>query len=288
MKKIFLFVLAIAAVFVSCSNEDLAGTSALTSETSVSIASYVADNYPATSIVSTTVSGSLVKALLNTGEELSFTTSGTLISYSNNYKQGLPADSIGVSDSISTDSIDKHDHHGHDGGGRHGGDGQHGDMGSGHGHHGLTGDSTFVEGNHKHGRDRHFDNEVAVDSLSSGINTYISANYLGYTVIHAQIDTICQGVVTEVLVCLKTSEPIKLVFDVSGIYLFKTERMHYADVPTVISDAVTANYSTYTSKKRAEKITLADGSIQYEVFMSLDKTHKVITFNADGTVACEK
>jgi len=40
--------------------------------------------------------------------------------------------------------------------------------------------------------------------------------------------------------------------------------------------------------KRAEKITLADGSLQYKVFVSLDKVRKAVTFNADGTIVCEK
>ena len=90
------------------------------------------------------------------------------------------------------------------------------------------------------------------------------------------------------MVCTTASEPAKLVFDAVGTFLFIGERIKYADVPAEISAAVTAGYSTYTVMKRAEKLTLADGSVQYKVHMELSGVRKSVTFNSDGTVACEK
>jgi len=250
MKKIILSILALAAVMVSCSsNDDSAGVSSSTSE---SIATYIAEIFPAASVVSTTSSSSKVTATLNTGETVTFSKDGSVIAYANNACKGLAADSLVTS----TDSVGRPKH-----------------GGKGHG---------------KHGHDKHFKNEVSVDSLSTTINDYISINYAGDTVIHAEVDTICQGIVTEVFVCSSTKEPIKLVFDATGTFIFKAERIKYADVPAEISAAVTANYSTYSVKKRAEKFTLADGSLQYKVFLSFNKTRKSVTFNADGTVSCEK
>jgi hypothetical protein len=287
MKKVIFSVLAFAAVMASCtSNEELAsGTTNVSSSTSTSVAAYVAENYPATTVVSTTASGSTVTATLNTGETLSFTKSGSLLSYSNNATDGIAADSL----IIPTDSVGGPGHDG-DRDGRGAGHG-----GRGHGGHGDPGkdqkpDSTHVGGKPKegHGHPRHFKNEISVDSLSTAINTYISTNYSGYRVIHAEVDTLCQGIVTEVLVCTTKAEPVKLVFDVAGTYLFKAERIQYSDVSTTVSAAVTANFSTYSVRKRAEKFTLTDGSFQYKVFMSLNKVRKTVTFNADGTVSCEK
>jgi len=250
MKKIILSILALAAVMVSCSsNDDSSGVSSSTSE---SIATYIAEIFPAASVVSTTSSSSKVTATLNTGETVTFSKDGSVIAYANNACKGLAADSLVTS----TDSVGRPKH-----------------GGKGHG---------------KHGHDKHFKNEVSVDSLSTTINDYISINYAGDTVIHAEVDTICQGIVTEVFVCSSTKEPIKLVFDATGTFIFKAERIKYADVPAEISAAVTANYSTYSVKKRAEKFTLADGSLQYKVFLSFNKTRKSVTFNADGTVSCEK
>jgi hypothetical protein len=266
----------------SCtSNEELAsGTANVSSSTSASVAAYVAENYPATTVVSTTASSSAVTATLNTGETLSFTKSGSLLSYSNNATDGIAADSL----IIPTDSV-RGPGHGGDRDGR----------GAGHGGNGGPGkgpkpDSTHVGGKpgEGHGHPRHFKNEISVDSLSTAINTYIGTNYSGYKVIHAEVDTLCQGIVNEVLVCTTATEPVKLVFDAAGAYLFKAERIQYADVPATVTAAVTANYSTYSVRRRAEKFSLTDGSFQYKVFMSLDKVRKTVTFNADGTISCEK
>lgn len=283
MKKLFFIVIAFAALMASCSSEDAAGVVTPSESVAATIAAYVSDNYPETEIVETSGTGSSFITTLNTGEELVFNTSGTFIAYANNYSAGLSADSIGVTcDSTSTDSIGK-------GGRGHGGKGGHGKGGKGgHGNHdGQPGDSTHV-GGVKHGHNRHAENEVAIDSLSTSINDYIAANYSGYTIIHAEVDTICQGVVTEVLVCTSSTEPVKLIFDEAGVFIIKAQRIEYADVPAEVSATVTANYATYNVKKRTEMFTLADGSLQYKVFMSLEKTRKSVTFNANGTVSCEK
>lgn len=271
MKKIIFSVLAFAAIMVSCSsNEDLAGVSG---STTASVAAYVAENYPATKIVSTSANGSTVTATLNTGETLSFNKSGSFISYSNNSSEGLATDSLIVSDSIATDSVGRPHHRGgHKG---------HGGMGKPQGHHGS--DSVHIAGHQ-----RHFENEIAVDSLPVVINDFILANYAGNTVIHAESDTICQGAVIEVLVCVTTQEPVKVVFDAGGAYLFKAERIHYSDVPAEIPAAITANYADFKVKNRAEKFTLADGTLQYKVFMQSKNVRKSVTFNVDGTVSCEK
>ena len=296
MKKAFFSVLAIAAFMVSCSsNEDFAGQASVSSATSSSVSAYIGQNFPDTKIVSTISNGSTVTTTLNTGETILFTTSGSVISYSNNFKAGLKADSI-FTTSTDTTSVDtlghRPDGHGR-GHGKPGGHGGHGGPkggGHGHGNGGTAPDSTHIGGpkGGGHGHDRHFKNEVSVDSLSAEIKSYISTNYSGYSVIHAETDTICQGVVTEVLVCTSSSEPVKLIFDTAGTFLFKAERIKYADVPAEISAAVTAGYSTYTVMKRAEKLTLADGSAQYKVHMELSGVRKSVTFNADGTVSCEK
>ena len=279
MKKLFFIVMVFAAVFTSCSSEDAAGVVTPSESAVATIAAYVSENYPETEIVATAGTSSSITTTLNTGEELVFSTSGTFIAYANNYSTGLLADSASVTcDSTSTDSIGKN-------GRGHGGKGKHGKGGHGN-HNGQVGDSTHVGG--KHGHTRNSDNEIAVDSLSTTINDYISVNYSGYSIIHAETDTICLGAVTEVLVCINSAEPVKLVFDEAGAYLMKTQRINYSEVPAEVSTSVTSNYATYQARKRASLITLADGTLQYKVYLSLDGTRKSVIFNADGTVSCEK
>jgi len=290
MKKTIFFALTMVAILTSCSSNESAGAGSVSKATSATITTYVADNYPGTTIYTTAVSGSSVIATLNTGEQITFSGAGAVLSYANNFAFGLKADSLDCRpDSITGDSLGK-------GGRGHGGPNGHGGMtGSGPGAGGPNGpgyggpiDSTHVTGNHKPGHDRHFKNEIVVDSLPTAINVYISANYSGYKVIHAEIDTICQGAVTAVMVCVAGTEPVKLVFDAAGTYLYKAIRILVTDVPAAVTATITANYSTYKVTHRIEKITLSNGNEQFKVFLALNKTHKTVTFNADGTVACEK
>ena len=298
MKKSIFFAITLAAILTSCSSNELASVAPVPAAASASITAYVADNYPGTKVFTSSVSGSTVTTMLNTGEQLTFSKSGAFMSYSNNFEKGLKADSLDIfGDSIPTGGMGHNGPGGMMGGGKgHGGPNGHGGMlGGGPGVGGPNGpgyggliDSTHVGGMDKPGHKRHFKNEIVVDSLPTVINVYISANYAAYTVIHAEIDTICQGAVTEVMVCVKGSEPVKLVFDGAGAYLYKAKRILVADVPAAVTAAVTANYSTYTMTHRVEIFTLANGSLQFKMFLVSNKGHKMVTFNADGSVVCEK
>ncbi len=285
MKKSFLMAITFAAVMVSCTNnaDEIGGLDSLSSDASCAITSYVANNFPDANIVSSKVSTSNVITELNTGEQVVFNTAGAVISYSNNASMGLKADSLGIAcDSTHNDSINgghrggkKHDDR--DGKGR-GKGGRHGDK---HGN-----DSTLLGG--KHGYNRHSGSEISIDSLGAEINAYISTNYSGYTVIHADKDTLCEGAVTDVMVVLSSAQPVKLVFDAANAFLLKAERYEYSSVPSVVSDAVSAYYSAYTVMKKCELYTLADATLKYKVHLKSIDSRKTVTFNADGTVSCEK
>lgn len=290
MKKIFLAAITFATIMVSCTSttDEMAGLEVVTSDASESITTYIANNYPDTKIVSSQTAKGTVTTELNTGEELKFSTAGVFMAYTNNADYGMHVDSLGLHrDSTRNDSI----HNGH----RDGGDKKHGNKGGRHsdkggkgGKHGGKHDNDSTKAGRGH--DRHFENEIAIDSLATNIATFISTNYSGYIVLHAETDTICEGAVTEVLVTLANAQPVKLVFDSANAYLLKAERTEYANVPTLISDAVTANYSTYTVMKRCEQYTMADSSLKFNIYLkdSNSNTKKSVTFNADGTVSCEK
>jgi hypothetical protein len=258
MKKLFYSVFVLAVIFVSCtSTEDSILTSGSLYE---SITAYVSDSYPDVTISKITTDGTTATATLSSGETVTFSTSGTVISYANNASQGVSADSLTLTtDTTSTDTISSGKHHHH--------------------HKGS---------HHKHGY-KHDDSDLSVDSLSTTINDYISTNYSGYTLINAKTDTICEGIVTCVMVCDSTSgsEPLKLIFDTSGNFLMKSERIKYADVPETITAIITANYSEYTPASRSSLYTLADGSIQYKIYLKANKKVYWVRISSDGTVACE-
>lgn len=252
MQKIIFSILVMAATLVACNSSDELTTT--TASENATVASYVAENYPDASVVSTTSTASSVSATLSTGETITLSKAGRLVSYSNNSASGLAADSLTVNDSTDT----KGHHRG------------------GHGKHG------------KHGHPRNSDNEIAVDSLPDAINNYILTNYSSYTVIHAQTDTLCSGVVTAVMICKKESEPMKLVFDANGTFLMSGVRALSAGFPEAVLTTITTNYADYTLRKRGSIYSLTDGTTQYKVYLKSGSSKLFVFINADGTVVCAK
>lgn len=274
IKHIYRLSTLAALVLTACTSENSL-PSAIQSE---SVQAYVADNYPDVVVDNIAMSGSTVTATLSSGEELCFTEDVSLLTYSNKSMYGLPTDSLEVcSDSTNEVFDNSMGHHGkgHHGKGRHdnGMMGNGGKMGKGHyGNPGL----------------KHRSNALCLDSLPSAVNTYISAHYAGYTVIHANSDTLCSGAVLQVMVCDSLSEPIMLVFDQVGSYLMKGIRMHYTDVPSEVSSAISTAYPSYTVSNRCSKYVLADGTIDYRVYLKLERERLRITLKADGSIVCQR
>lgn len=287
MKKIIYSVLVLSLFLVSCSSTD--ENVVLTSGTlSESIKSYVTDNYPDVSIDQITTNGTIATAQLSSGEELIFTKAGSFVGYANNAAKGLSTDSLAISpDSTFTcDSIGKGDPH-HQGKGGHEPTIKGGDKPGkpGKGTNGGKNGNKDQKGNFGQ---KHHPNYLSIDSLSVEINNYISTNYSGYSIIHANTDTICEGVVTSVLVCDSTKEPIKLNFDANGVYLMKSVRILYANVPEIVTSVIASTYSSYTPSNRCSLYTLADGSLQYKIYFKSGKQQKWVRMSDAGVVVCEK
>lgn len=142
-----------------------------------------------------------------------------------------------------------------------------------------------------HGCGNHHGHEIAIDSLSAAIKAYLATNYANYTLRHAETDTLCSvGATISVAARQTGAEPIRLFFDAAtSNFVMKGERTKYADVPAAVSAYITANYAGFGSRIRAVKLTLADGSVQYTVFLRKEGTpRKAVTLKADGTFICEK
>lgn len=274
MKKLIFSVLIFGAAMVSCSSDD----SVITDSAASLIQNYVENNYPDATIQSKVLKNSTITATLNTGETITFTNSGTVISYASNYSFGIVADSLNTyfNDSISVDSVGygRHGHHRGDSNGHSEKKDKGGKSGKG------------SKDGHRHGD--HDLNSISIDSLSTTIINYINTNYSGFSMIHAEVDTICEGVVTEVMISSSSEKPIKLVFDAADLFLFKAERIQYSEVPLEVSNSVSSNYSLYTVMRRCELLTLTDNTLKYRVYLGLSGTRKIVTLLVDGTVTCEK
>ncbi len=275
MRKYVFALMVLSFAVVACNKTETttpASTDQLTvvSDIPLAIAIYIAENYPDASIATTlkmSTSDTAYVITLNTAEILAFDHNGKHMGGGSHF---CPGDSTWFPGGDTTwvpGDTTMPGGGGHHGGGHHGG-----------GHHG---------GGHPGGG--HPGGGVSLDSLNAAIIDYVAANYAGFTIRHAEIDTMCQfGAVTEVMISLDSLPPVKLLFDASGIYLAKGERILYADIPASVTDAIAAAYAGYTARSKAEMFTLADNSVQYKVFLHMTNLKVKVVVNVDGTVVCEE
>jgi hypothetical protein len=256
MKKIMLIMLIAVAGLSACNKDQSTSGPVTAASLPLKATTYIDNNYPDASIdyvVMMSDNTARYIVTLNTTEELAFTEVGDYLGNGADYH----GDHHG-GDTICGDTT--HPGGGHHGGGHHGG-----------GHHGGPG----------HG--------IPVDSLSATITSYITANFTGYSIMHAEIDTLCpNGAVTEVMIGMQGSEPKKVVFDATNNYLLWAKRIRFTDVPEAVKDYITANYATYHVCDRGEQYTMADNSLQYTVFLMAGPVHKLVRLAADGTLVCEQ
>ena len=156
-------------------------------------------------------------------------------------------------------------------GGGEGPKGHHGGGGPGGGHHGGGG-------------------HIPKDSLATAIIDYLAANYADYNYHGGHIDSLCQFEGALIAVALKKQgePPVRLFFNQNGEYVMSVTRANYTDTPQAIQDYIATNYAGYNVKPKVAKYTLADGTVQYTVFIGLQGDRKRLTFSADGTFLCEQ
>jgi hypothetical protein len=82
--------------------------------------------------------------------------------------------------------------------------------------------------------------------------------------------------------------PIKITFDLAGNFLMSSVRYSYANAPQLVKDYITNNYAGYNVRNKAEQSTLANASIQYNVFVADTVNRYLVTVKDDGTLVCVK
>ena len=155
--------------------------------------------------------------------------------------------------------------------------------GSGHGHGGHSGGGPGPGG---HGGGHH--GFIPVDSLPYAIKAYVTTHFAGYTLRHAEYDSLCpNGLVYEINIDKMKTPPVQLYFDMTATFLMRSDLIRYFDLPQVVQSSILTNYAGYFSMK-IEKLTLADGTLQYLVDLSKPHTMKTVRFDANGIVLCER
>lgn len=160
--------------------------------------------------------------------------------------------------------------------------------GPGGGHPGDTihGDSTGCGGHHGGGH-HGGGHGIPPDSLPALITDYITANFAGYSILHAEFDSLCtEGLVKEVMIGKQGSEPFKLVFSASNSFLFRADRIPSGDLPQAVKDYISTNYPAYQVCDRAEKFTMANAGIQYMVYLRQNQLRLKVRLQADGVFIC--
>lgn len=253
MKRIHIALLAIV-VFISACSKEKTGNGYQTinvAELSSTVTEYVAENYPDAEIVAASKdcnTEATYLLTLNTNEELAFDATG---SYLGEAGAVLSRNGGGR-------------HHNHHGGGP-------GHNGGGPGHGGPGGG-------------------ISVDSLPTAILTYISTNYASDTILGARLDTTCQfGNTIQVMVTHVGVAPTKLAFDMSGTFLYSAQRTLYSATSQAVKDTLTAVYNVGANiRSKVEVLTLANSSIEYNVFLKVNKQRLMVTIEDNGTIVCTR
>lgn len=150
------------------------------------------------------------------------------------------------------------------------------------------------EGNHHHeeGSCHHEDGygtDIPVDSLSGVITGYINTHYSGYSVKHADSDSICSfGKVIEVMIRQNESQPTKLVFDNAGNFKASGARFNFNEAPAAVKNFISTNYSNFKVRERSVRYILSNASIYYRVFLENNTTHKRLFVDDAGNLICEQ
>jgi hypothetical protein len=261
MKKIEIIMLISLLAMFSCKKENSGTTSSTTTSTSTmnvadlppAVTDYIDNNYPDATIYAATKQ----------------TNSQALYLVTLSTEEQLAFDGNG---NCLGDGQD------FDGGG---GPGPHGDsLHPGHGHpgHGCPG------------------NWINIDSLPVAIVSYIGTNWPGWKIWHAESDSLCPvGLETEVVIRDTATRPrqeMKLFFDPLSNYLMMGQRIKYQDLPDVVKTYISANFDPKRKSERAEKLTLADNSLNFAIYLKNLKhphmKHLRVVLTDAGTLVCQQ
>jgi uncharacterized membrane protein YkoI len=131
------------------------------------------------------------------------------------------------------------------------------------------------------------DDDIQVE-LPDNITEYLQANYNGYELEEAEMDSLCTGSkVYEVEIEVNDDEEIELLFDTEGSLLFTESEINADQLPAAVSNSIKANYSAY-SVEEVSLLTAASGDNLYEVEVKNGSSVLSVMVKADGTVLCQE
>ena len=131
------------------------------------------------------------------------------------------------------------------------------------------------------------DKDEIID-LPATIDNYLTTNYPDYTVDESAEETLCDGTIAyEVELEDSNDNEIELTFSMEGNLLFTETEINTSELPTAVSNSISTNYADYTIDE-ADRLDMADGSVQYEVEIENGNSELEVILDTDGSVICEQ
>lgn len=131
--------------------------------------------------------------------------------------------------------------------------------------------------------------DIPIDQLPAAVSSFIAEHYAGYSIESADYDKFCTGDMAIDVDVKKVDAPkLSLYFTPEGEFIQQKEKLTYADLPAVVKDAVKAKFPDYAVGRKADHITLADKTIQYEIDLEKGELSIEALFDATGAYICEK
>ncbi|WP_304344643.1 PepSY-like domain-containing protein [Chryseobacterium koreense] len=128
---------------------------------------------------------------------------------------------------------------------------------------------------------------INLDTLPASIQEFISHNYYGYKMVSAVKDPLCSGMeAIDVTVEKSDSPSFSLIFKMDGQFVQQETDINLNELPKAVLNQLNTGFKDYMPDQNAEKLNLADQSINYQVDLSKGQVKKEVVFKEDGTVVC--
>lgn len=126
-------------------------------------------------------------------------------------------------------------------------------------------------------------------NLPPGVKDFISKNYVGYTIVSASPDPLCEGgAAVDVAITKKSAPTLSLIFTPDGSFVQQEEDVPLSTASDKIRDIIKTKYAGYSAGNQIEKLTLVNKTKEYMVDLKKGKINKEVIFSLDGNIVCEK
>lgn len=130
--------------------------------------------------------------------------------------------------------------------------------------------------------------KIEINNLPTKVIEFIDRNYKGYNISNAVYDPLCNGSdAIDIAITQKGKPNYSLIFLPDGTFVQKEEDVDVSLAPKKVISTLKEKYPDFKISNQIEKLTLADGSLQYLVDISKGLLTKEVILAEDGKIVCE-